>query len=129
MNNDYQVLIDKIESCKRLFLYGAGIIGYGVFEAVKKICCKEACAFVVSDNRKQPQEYANIPIMEISDYTHDIMADDLILVATPPEYHDDIEQVLKGYNVENYVLITPSLEYRLMGAYLKQIEEFHVLKI
>lgn len=111
---------ESIEKCNRLFIYGAGIIGYGVYEAVRELYKCSASSFIVSDSNDNPKEYAKLSVITISEYCKQKETGDLILVATPPEYHETIVVTLKLYNCNEYILITPDIEYSLMGSYFKQ---------
>ena len=119
MNIDYLELENRIKNCSQLYIYGAGIIGYGVYVAIEEMFCTKADKFIVSDKNNNPSKYAHVDVIDISDYSKNMKSDDLIVVATPPEYHCDIEDTLAQIKYLNYVLITPDLEYALMGAYLK----------
>lgn len=120
MINEYTELIKRIESSKRLYIYGAGIVGYGVFKAVQTMFNREVVSFIVSDIKYNPTEYAGTPVISFLNYIKIHETEDLILVATPPEYHNEIVQMLVNNNMKEYLLITPGLEYCLMGQYLKQ---------
>ena len=120
MSIDYLELENRIKNCSQLYIYGAGIIGYGVYKATQSLFQKEAKAFIVSDKNNNPNDYAGLKVIDVVDYSEIITDSDLIVVATPPEYHNDIGLLLENYKLLNYVFLTPELEYGLMGAYLKE---------
>lgn len=119
MNIDYLELENRIKKCSRLYIYGAGIIGYGVYKAVQSLFEKEAKAFVVTNKQNTQDTYADSVVIDVNEYASMMKNGDLVIVATPPEYHQDILNTLIHINCYNYMLLTPKLEYDLMGAYLK----------
>ena len=128
MNNNYYELINKIQKCKQMYIYGAGIIAYGASEAIDKLYHREVSAYIVSDKNNNPDIYADTKVIGISEYADVMEKGDIVIVATPPEYFKDIENSLLNIGCEEYILISPELEYVLMGEYFKQFYEISCIE-
>ena len=122
MTMDCLELENRIKKCSRLYIYGSGIVAYGVYKAIQKLFIKETDSFVVSDKHTNPSTYTGLEVIDVSDFSVKMTNDDLVIVATPPEYHKGIEKTLNSITFMNYILLTPDLEYELMGSYLKMTE-------
>ena len=120
MNIDYIEFENRIKKCSRLYIYGAGIIGYGVYKAIFELYDKNTVAFIVSDKSNNSVKYAGVDVIDVHEYSKLMKQNDLVVVATPPEYHNDIERTLTDINCFEFVLLIPELEYGLMGAFLKK---------
>jgi len=116
----YEQLKDKIKHTEKLYIYGAGIVAYGASEAVCMLCDKKVEAFLVTDPGQNNAFLAGIPVRQVAQDIFNAEHDSFVLIATPEEYHGQIEAALHLNGCSNYACLTSKLEYRLMGEYLKK---------
>lgn len=103
----------------KVYLYGAGIIAYGAYKAIKTVYDCTIEGFLVSDKSGQPRQIEGIPVYLPEECGNDL-SECLIVIATPEEYHDSIERHLIQLQFLNYRKLDSHLEYDLMGRYLKE---------
>lgn len=120
-------LFDILPQCKEAFIYGAGIIAYGVYKAVKELYHVRIKCFLVTDAEGQPGQIDGIPVLALPKAPRDL-ANGLLIVATPEEYHKDIEQNLKRKNYDSYCLLDSHSEYILMGRYFKKVKNIQLIE-
>ncbi len=118
----YEQLKDKIKNIDKLYIYGAGIVAYGASEAVCMLCNKKTEAFLVTDLGQNNTSLAGILVRQIAQDVFNAEDEAFVLIATPEEYHGQIEDALRLNGCSNYVCLTSKLEYRLMGEYLKNVK-------
>lgn len=116
---EYQELAERLKEVDEIYLYGAGIIAYGAYKAVWELFGIKAKGFLVTDKGSQPEliEGATIEVFEEAQVEND----NLIMIATPEEYHDSIERKLLERGIFNYIKLDSHTEYVLMGQYLKKV--------
>ena len=107
-------------------IYGAGIIGLNIYTALKTAYGLEPKAFLVSEKKKNPAEILGVPVMEPESWRH--IADGLILIAAPEEYHEDIVGRLKRCGLNDYICINSELEYAVMSGYFRKTGRFLLLE-
>ena len=117
----YEQLKNKIKNADKLFIYGAGVVAYGAYEAIGMLCEKRIDAFIVSDSAENKKSLAGVAIKQVSEELFDGERN-FVLVATPEEYHAQIAEMLKANACKNFAFLTSYLEYCLMGEYLKKTE-------
>ena len=127
---EYQYFLKQLKKEREIYIYGAGVVAYGAFMAIKKmygILCK---AFLVSQNAGNQSEIDGIPVREELSV---LEKETFILIATPEQYHEEISTYLQENGIYNYIKLTSYLEYCLMGDYLakeigiKRVEDFSIL--
>lgn len=114
-----QELEDYFNKFDAIYLYGAGVVAYGAYKAVCELFGIDVKGFLVTDKDSHLEEIDGIPIHALREVQ--IGKDNLIMIATPEEYHDSIEQALQERGISNYVKLDSHLEYILMGRYLKEV--------
>lgn len=99
-------------------IYGAGIVAYNAALALHQIDEPASCRFFVS-NKMDSNGFGGISANCIDEALFD--NGEQILIATPPQYHDEIEEKLidKGMLKENIVRLDPYMEYSILGEYFK----------
>ena len=122
MDKALELLKRKIENASDFYIYGAGIVSMGAKIAIKylwKIDCKGTIV-----TRKNPGD--SEAVKEIPDIN--LNSGLFILVATPEQYHKEITEILRKRDFENFLCLDAELEYLLMGEYLKQKENIHLIE-
>lgn len=117
----YEQLKKLIKNADKLFIYGAGVVAYGAYEAIDMLCEKRIDAFIVSDSVEHKKSLAGVAIKRVSEELFDGERN-FVLVATPEEYHAQIADMLKVNACKNFAFLTSYLEYCLMGEFLKKTE-------
>lgn len=116
---EYQELADNLKRFDDIYLYGAGVVAYGTYKAVKELLGIGIKGFVVSDKDNLSEHIEGMPVWVFREA--EIKNSDLIVVATPEEHHDSIEQELHERGISNYIKLNSHMEYVLMGRYLKEV--------
>lgn len=119
----YEILPRYKEAC----IYGAGIVAYGAYKAVRELYNIRINCFIVTNAEGQPQKIEGIPVLPLAEVPRDF-ANILMIVATPEEYHTDIIQNLKEKEFNNYFLLDSHNEYLLMGRYLKKVRGLKLIE-
>jgi len=107
--------IDEIKKYKQKFIYGAGVVAYGVYAYLTELEDVTIDAFVVTSKDKE-ETLAGVEIIGLDELCSAENA--FFIIATPEVYHDDIKQLLTHRGFINYICVDYKLEYSLMGAYL-----------
>lgn len=115
----YQELEDNLNRYREIYIYGAGVIAYGAYVALQELLRIKVTAFLVTDKGSQPEQIDGIPVKTFGESR--IKDSYPILIATPEEYHDDIEQLLRQNGNLNYMKLDSHMEYVLMGRYFKEV--------
>jgi len=116
---EYQELADNLKKFSDVYLYGAGVVAYGAYKAIRELFGITVKGFLVTDKNSPSVEIDGIPICVWKDT--EIKNDDMVVIATPEEYHDSIGQVLQEQGITNYIMLDSHMEYVLMGRYLKRL--------
>lgn len=132
------MLLDELCKNDKFVIFGAQVVGYGAYVAIKELCGKIPEAFVVSDlNRylqihedaekniaKNPDNIEGIPVRNVDDYENNT----LIVVAVSELVQKEVVPQLqvKGYN--NLFLLGGHEEHLLMREYFDHINMFPELK-
>lgn len=116
---EYHELKNILNKFNGIYLYGAGVVAYGAYKAVQELFGKKIHGFLVTDKDNQVDQIEKIPVQVLKEAQ--ITNNNLIIIATPEEYHDSIEQLLQKQGILNYIKLDSHTEYILMGQYLKKV--------
>ncbi len=116
---EYEELSKKLRQYPRIYLYGAGVVAYGVYRAISELFGMKAVAFLVTEEKGQPTQIDGIPVYPLKELQINGPGR-LILIAAPEEYHRDMEKELTARG-EEFIKIDSHMEYALMGDYLKKV--------
>lgn len=120
-----EMIWKRIEEVDSYYIFGAQVVAYGVYTAVRKSLYREPKAFIVSVMGNNPNKIDHIPVIEINE---GIDTNALIIVATPQIYHDDIKAVLDKYRLKNTLYVDTHTEYLIMSRYFKVHGRFTLLE-
>jgi len=115
-----------IQLSNRFAIYGAQVVAYGAYVALRSLYNITPECFIVSNAKGNPPEIDGIPIREFDKCTLD--KETLILVAVTELLQDEICAVLQNNGFGNYLRIGAHEEHILMGAYFESIGKFPLLK-
>ena len=118
-------LNEKLLTAKEIIIYGAGVVAYGVYVALKEVYGITNTMFVVSKAPcdKTLDDVAIKCVDELEEYSEEA----LFLVATPEIYHKEIKEKLKEKDVKNVLYINSHLEYMIMSRYFEKEGNFVLL--
>ena len=124
---EYEKLGETLRQYSHIYLYGAGIVAYGASKAIRELFGITIEGFLVTAHKGQMNSIEQIPVCELGEIQAPIQ-DSLILIATPEEYHSEIEQLLAEKQVPHYISLDSHTEYSLTGAYLKKAENLSLIE-
>lgn len=125
-NSDIEQLNKVLRKADEIVIYGAGVVAYGAYIALKEVYGIENLKFVVTDANKRKMIGSAVVkgIDEISDGEKEA----LFLVATPEVYHAEIQKKLQEKKIEKVQFLDNKLEFLLMSQYYEKMTDFEVLK-
>ncbi len=126
-DKELEELENKIKQFPHFYIYGAGVVAYGAYCAIKELFGIVPEAFVVTEqneNQHEIHEIKIIPLVQINKEFHQT----IFLIATPEEYHKNIKEGLSQKNYKNILLLDSKLEYFLMSDYLKKTREISTIE-
>ena len=104
IQSNYRVMWNKIEKSKRIWLYGAGLVGRSVAKYLlkEKVCKIEG--FIVSKGGGYFDDLLRIHVYDINDMKIDYH-NDLVLITAQDKSAREIEQTLIESNIGNYHVV------------------------
>lgn len=123
---EYQELKNELCKYSEIYLYGAGVVAYGACKAIEHMFGKRIKGFLITDKKKQ-QQIEEIQVYSLEEAQINKEAS-LILIATPEEYHEEIEQILQKNKYEHYIKLDSHTEYVLMSRYLKEEQNLNLIE-
>jgi len=124
---EYKELNRVLHQYSEIYLYGAGVIAFGVYKAIQELFRITVKGFLVTGEEGHPQQIERIPVIRVEKVKIK-KSRCFILIATPEEYHDEIVHTLKKTGFFQYIKIDAQMEYALMGAYLKRIRNINLIE-
>lgn len=116
---------NRIKNADIFYIYGAQVVAYGVYTAIREILGKLPEAFLVSRLENNPTVIENIPVVELEG---NISSDPLIIVSVPEIYHEEIKEKLNLYGFDNTIYVDTHVEYLIMSRYFKNLGCFALLE-
>jgi len=120
-------LFEILPQCREACIYGAGVIAYGAYKAVRELYHIRINCFLVTNGEGQPEQIDGIPVTALQKAPRNY-AKGFIIVATPEEYHKDIVHCLREKQYGFYSLLDSHNEYILMSRYLKKVQDLKLLE-
>lgn len=109
--SSFNALVDKINSFKRFYIYGASVYGVYLFRSIKDFCADKLESFVVTKLRTErysnPSSLFGYKVKEISDI--EISDDDLFIIAVDEKNHIAIRNTLEEHGAKNIICITHNI--------------------
>ena len=120
------MLIGKIKDAQCFYIYGAQVVAYGAYVAIKKLCGRVPAAFLVGRLQGNPKEIDGVPVEKLE--KTELAPDVFVLVAVTELLQDEIVTALQARGITNYFLFTAHEEHLLMSAYFDRIGKFPLAK-
>lgn len=109
-------LLNTLKQYRRKYIYGAGVVAYGVYAYLYEVENVNIDAFVVTSN-KEERKIADVDVLEFQNVKSG--EDVFWIIATPEVYHNEIKVTLEKQGFFTYVCVDYELEYSMMGKYLQ----------
>ena len=103
-------------------IYGAQVVAYGAYVAIKGLCGRRPEAFLVSSMEGNPGEIDGVPVRTPEGMDRDA----LVIVAVTELLQGEITAHLRELGCTNVLVLTQEEEHRLMGAYFARIGRFEL---
>jgi len=117
--------ISQIQLANRFAIYGAQVVAYGAYIALRSLYNITPECFIVSNAKGNPPEINGIPIRVLDNCGLD--KETMIIVAVTELLQDEICATLQNAGFENYLRFGASEEHLLMSAYFESIGKFSLL--
>lgn len=113
----------ELSESSNITIYGAGIVAYGVNVAIKSLFGAHIQRYVVGEVNENPDYIEDCPVLSFREAVK-VIEMDLVIIAMPEVYHEEIIKTLKMEGIFRYIAINSHLEFLIMSAYYKQIGQF-----
>lgn len=120
------MLLEKIKEAQCFYIYGAQVVAYGAYVAIKGLCGRVPAAFLVGQLQGNPKDIDGVPVAELE--KEELAADAFVLVAVTELLQNEIVTALQARGITNYFLLTAHEEHLLMSAYFEGIGKFPLAK-
>ncbi len=118
-------LYKKIQEAEEVWIYGAGVVAYGIYKALIKVFGIVPEAFIVSHAQgKNEMDGICVKSIESLECWNNKK---LMIIATPEIYHMEIEVILNEKGIINCIYVDTHIEYLLMSEYFKKETTFQIL--
>jgi len=119
--------IDRLKQASEIYIYGAGIIAYGIYKALAEVYGIWPESFVVTDKDTAVKDIERIPVISAGELKP---SDDkyVILISTPEVYHADIINTLRELSIKNHICVDSETEYFIMSEYYRKTGRFPLLQ-
>ena len=114
------MLRDFVNRRDKFYIYGAQVIAYGAFTAIRRLWDKTPAAFLVSNRTGNPADIEGIPVRS----PRDIPTEYPIVVAVTELLQREIVKILQAAGFTNIFCLTQHEEHLLMAAYYERINRF-----
>lgn len=120
------MLFDRIKKVNQFYIYGAQVVAYGAYMAIKGLCGRVPAAFLVGRLQGNTKEIDGVPVAELE--KAELAPDAFVLVAVTELLQNEIVTALQARGITNYFLLTAHEEHLLMSAYFDRIGKFPLAK-
>lgn len=117
------MLLSKISQHDKFYLYGAQVVAYGAYRAIKYLIGKRPVAFLVGSISGNPSQIDGIAVTTCEKVDKQA----LIIVAVTELLQGEIVSALRRDGFDNLFLLTAQEEHRLMTAYFARHDLFPVV--
>jgi hypothetical protein len=114
------VIIETISRNSRFAIYGAQVVAYGAYVAIKHLFNRTPKCFIVSNLDGNPVEIEGLPVRTIGAVSRDA----LIVIAVTELLQDEIAATLQEKGYRHICKLTAREEHLLMSAYFASMEMF-----
>ena len=116
------MVIDEIRKVPAFYIYGAQVVAYGAYKAIRHLCGRTPVCFLVGDLDGNPSQIDGVAV-RVADT---VPKDALVLICVTELLQGEIVASLKERGGENLFLLSQHEEHLLMSAYFADIGKFPV---
>ena len=116
-------ILNTISEYEQFVVYGAQVVAYGAYTAIRHLCNKVPECFVVSSFLNNPVEIDGIPVRMLDTVSKDA----LIIVGVTELLQQEINATLQKKGYQHIINLTQHEEHLLMSAYFESIGKFPLL--
>lgn len=118
------MVIDELEKYDRFVIYGAQVIAYGAYVAIKHLTGRKPTCFVVGNMNGNPEEIDGISVKLIDVVDQNTF----ILVGVTELFQREVLTYLKIQGYQNIFTLTHHEEHLLMSKYYNSVGKFPVVQ-
>lgn len=127
--NELSSILEDIKNYQRFAIYGAQVVGYGTYCALKSILHRKPDCFLVTEAENNPEIIDGIEVCTISEYSKiESKRDVLILIAVTEVYQAELCKIANRYGFDKTLCISGHMEHLIMSYYLERNGGFKTLK-
>ncbi|MBO6178670.1 MAG: DUF4422 domain-containing protein [Selenomonadaceae bacterium] len=120
------MVVEIIKNRDSFYIYGAQVVAYGAYTAIRHLCGKLPQGFIVNRSDGNPEDIEGIPVCS---RWESIPRESLIIVAVTELLHEEIAKALEAAGFTKLFLLTQHEEHLLMSAYFESIGRFPMAKL
>lgn len=127
MSTVWRELEQRVKEKRKYYIYGAGVVAYNVYIALKQLWNMEPECFLVTDREKLYAEIDRIPVVDWKTVRVTIDKNTPIIIATPEIYHTSIMDTLQQSEINCAFCVDTHVEYILMSNYFRKGKQVQIL--
>jgi hypothetical protein len=116
-------LLKNLVKNKPFAIYGAQVVAYGAYTALKYLCGVTPECFIVSSLNNNPREIDGITVKALENIPNNT----LIIIGVTELLQDEIIEILSEKGCKNTFKLTQRVEHLLMSEYFEKIGKFQTL--
>lgn len=120
------MLKDVAASQEKFYIYGAQVVAYGAYTAIRYLCGRQPECFLVNRSEGNPRDIEGIPVCSTWE---SMPKDSLVIVAVTELLQGEIAKDLESAGFINVFLLPQHEEHLLMSAYFANIGKFPVAEL
>lgn len=115
-NLDYEYRIyrsgfeELIRNSECIYIYGAGKVGSKIYHYIKNMGMQNKVKSFITTSNIENGEYMQVPVVSIHNAQNTMIKKGLIVVAVRKKYQNEIINMLKNLELNNYLVINDKLE-------------------
>ncbi|MBR3456848.1 MAG: DUF4422 domain-containing protein [Selenomonadaceae bacterium] len=119
------MVIDFVHSMDKFYIYGAQVVAYGAYRAIKHLTDKVPLGFLVSDKAGNPGEIEGVGVI----LPQQAEKGAAVLVAVSDLLHESVATVLQSHGFSGNFFLTAHEEHLLMSAYFGDMGRFPLAEV
>lgn len=122
---NFLMILSKLRQYNTFYIYGAQVVAYGAYCAIKRLTGRVPQAFVVGDVMGNPRSIEDIEVLPSKEANRDA----LIVVAVTELLQGEIMESLEALHFRHVFRLTAHEEHLLMSEYFASLGKFPVAEM